>query len=90
MLMEGQLHTNKRIQPGHAAAVHTQTGHKQGNSSLPGTVMCAQYSRGAPAELTAAAIAQSQKHLAGVAAAAQFCPGDPAGRQRPHCHCLAL
>jgi len=52
--------------------------------------MCAQYSRGAPAELTAAAIAQSQKHLAGVAAAAQFCLGDPAGRQRPHCHCLAL
>ncbi len=78
-----------RTQSEHAA-VHTQTGHKQGNSSLPGTVVCKRQSKGAPAKLTAAAIAQSQKRLAGVAADAQPCLEDPAAQKRPHCHCLAL
>ena len=46
--------------------------------------------QGAPAKLTAAAIAQSQKRLAGVAAAALPCLEDPAAGKRPQCPCLAL
>ena len=84
------VHTNERVRPGHAAAVHTHTGHNQGNSSLPRTVLCRQQSEGAPATLIVAAIAQSQKRLAGAAAAALPCLEDPAEWKKPHCHYLAL